>query len=302
MNNQGYRFARLLWLYGEIVAKGPITFRQISDDWERSPRNRSGEPLLHKTFENHRKDVEDMFGIIIDCDRATNSYFIEAGMQPDFSRATLDMLNGALLFNSVASNPHMRRFIRPEQQTGEDSSLLFTVAEALAEGRELRLRYRHNYDAKREAAYRVKPIAVKQFRRRWYVIAELDDGSAYSFPLDRILYLQKGEKTVPSRLDVDALFADSYGIIREDAVVPQLIKLRVEREQANYFRSLPLHSSQRVVNETEGYVTFSLRLCPTYDFVMELMSHGPRVEVLEPQSLRAEIAARVEEMSKLYKN
>ena len=178
--------------------------------------------------------------------------------------------------------------------------MLFTVTDALAEGRDLQLRYRHNYDPKRETAYRVKPIALKQFRCRWYMIAELDDGSTYSFPLDRIMQLTKGEKVSPSRHNVDELFADAYGIIREASTPPEKIILKVEREQANYFLSRPLHASQRVVERTSEFVTFSLRLCPTYDFVMELLSHGPKVEVVAPQSLRTSIAARINEMSTIY--
>ncbi len=300
MNNQGYRFARLLWLYGEIVGKGPISFRQIADDWKSSALNRDGEPLRHKTFENHRTDVEDLFGIIIDCNRATNTYYIAPEMQPDFSRATMDMLNGALLFNRVQSNPGMSRYIRPEQN-GEDSSLLFEATDALAEGRALNLLYRHNYDPSRETAYCVKPIAVKQFRCRWYLIAELAGGATYSFPLDRILKIEKGDRIEPSRLDVDSLFADSFGIIREESIPAQEVTLKVEREQANYFLSLPLHASQRVLEENEDYVTFRLRVCPTYDFIMELMSHGSKVEVLKPASLRQHIADKIQEMSNLYK-
>lgn len=297
MSTQGYRFARLFWLYGEIVSKGPITYRQISDDWQRSALNCEGDELKPKTFENHRKDVEDMFGIIIDCDRSTNTYYISG--QLDFSKATMDMLNGALLFNKVQANPGMSRYIRPEQ-SGEDSSLLFTVTYAIAEGRELKLRYRHNYDHKRETAYCVKPIAVKQFRNRWYIIAELEDGSTYSFPLDRILLLAKGEKTSPSKLDVDELFADAFGIIREAAILVEKITLKVEREQANYFISRPLHSSQTIVERTDDFVTFSLRVCPTYDFIMEILSHGPKVEVLAPQSLRNVIFDRVKKLYNMY--
>lgn len=299
MNNQGYRFARLLWLYGEIVTKGPISYKQIDEDWKRSSLNRSGEGLSHRTFENHRKDVEDLFNIIIECDRATNLYSLAPGSVPDFGRSTMEMLNVALLFNRVQTNPQMTRFIRPEESF-EDSSLLFMATDAISECRELKLRYRHNYDPAREEAYTVKPIAVKQFRRRWYIIAELTDGSTYSFPLDRILLMKKGEKTSPSSFDVDELFTDSFGIIREKEIHPENITLIVEREQANYFLSQPLHKSQKVVKETADSVTFSLRLCPTYDFIMEILSHGPKVEVLAPQSLRNQIKQKITQLSQIY--
>ena len=292
-------FARYLWLYGEIVSKGPITFETINDDWTRSTLNDSGTPMPHKTFENHRKAIEDMFNISIECNRTNNTYYIEPHSQPDFSKAAMDMLNGALIFSRVHVNPEMRKYIRPEQ-SGEDSTMLFTVTDALAECRDLKLRYRHNYAPAREFNYTVKPIAVKQFRRRWYLIAETENETPYSFALDRVVDIEKGNKVIPSQIDVDDLFIDAYGIIREAATPVEDITLKVEREQANYFISRPLHASQRIIEQNNNTVTFSLRLCPTYDFMMELLSHGAKIEVLAPQSLRDQISAKIEEMSNLY--
>ncbi|MDE6032456.1 MAG: WYL domain-containing protein, partial [Muribaculaceae bacterium] len=45
---------------------------------------------------------------------------------------------------------------------------------------------------------------------------------------------------------------------------------------------------------------FSLRICPTYDFIMEILSHGPKVEVLAPQSLRNQIKQIITQLSKIY--
>ena len=292
-------FARYLWLYGEIVSKGPITFETINDDWTRSMLNETGAPMPHKTFENHRKAIEDMFNISIECNRTNNTYYIEPYSQPDFSKATMDMLNGALLFNRVQANPQMSKYIRLEESC-EDSAMLFTVTDALAESRGLKLIYWHNFDPTRETIYQVKPIAIKQFRRRWYLIAELEKGTTYSFALDRIVDIEKGDKVISSQIDVDDLFIDAYGIIREAATTVEDITLKVEREQANYFISRPLHASQRIIEQNNNTVTFSLRLCPTYDFMMELLSHGAKIEVLAPQSLREQISARIKEMSNLY--
>lgn len=298
MNSQGYRFARLLWLYGEIASRGSVTFRQLSESWANATINHNKEPLSHKTFENHRRDVQNLFDINIDCDRSTNSYYISA--QPVFDKATQDLLNGALLFNRVKSNPNMCRHIFPEQKSGDDTSKLFTAIDAISESRELFLRYRHNYDRQREQEYHIKPIAVKQFRNRWYIISELSNGETYSFPLDRVLFIKKGEKIEPSHLNIDEMFADAFGIIRDESVKAEEVIIKVEREQSNYFRSLPLHPSQQEISVTADSVTFRLRLAPTYDFIMELLSHGPKVEVLAPQSLRNLMSSTIKEMSKLY--
>lgn len=99
---------------------------------------------------------------------------------------------------------------------------------------------------------------------------------------------------------MDELFSDAFGIIREAGVKAERVILKVEREQANYFLSRPLHHTQTVLEEIEDYIKFTLKLCPTYDFIMEILSHGPKVEVLAPEFLRIHIAERINEMSKLY--
>ncbi|MDE7370131.1 MAG: WYL domain-containing protein, partial [Muribaculaceae bacterium] len=293
-----YRFARLLWLYGEIISKGFVTFQQISESWANSSLNRTGSPLSHKTFENHRKDVEDLFGINIECNRADNTYYVLS--QPNFAKAACDMLNGALLFNNLRFNPQIRDHVYPEQKYNEDTSKLFKVTEAILESRELRLRYRHNYDCNRECDYQIKPIAIKQFRNRWYIIGELEIGNTYSFPLDRVISMEKGDIIESSKINAEDLFADSFGIIRDESVKAEEILIKVEREQSNYFKSLPLHSSQQVVSEMTDSVIFRLKLEPTYDFIMELLSHGAKVEVLQPQSLRDTMISKIKEMTKIY--
>lgn len=178
--------------------------------------------------------------------------------------------------------------------------MVFAALEAIEERRALKIRYKHNYDTSRETEYIIHPIAVKQFRRRRYLIAELEDRTTYSFPFDRILTLAKGEVIELSDTDIDVLFSDAYGIIREPGVPVEKIILKGEREQANHFLSRPLHHSQCVLENNGGYIILRLILSPTYDFIMEVHSHGPKVEVLAPESLRSKIAAIINEMSKIY--
>ena len=300
-NKKGILFARYLWLYGELVGKGPISYYDINEDWQNSTINEDSEELPHKTFENHRKALEDMFNISIECDRKTNKDYIEKGAEPNFAKATMDMLNGAFLFYRLQTYPQVQKYIVPELN-GNEYEILFSIVDAITEERDLTILYRHNYDVKREMKYKVKPIALKQFRRRWYLIAELENGKTYSFSLDRILNISKGEKTEVSILNINDMFKDAFGIIREDSITSERIVLKVEREQANYFLSRPLHSSQTITETSDQFITFSLILCPTYDFVMEILSHGPKVEILEPQSLRRKITDKIDQMKKLYTN
>jgi predicted DNA-binding transcriptional regulator YafY len=66
-------------------------------------------------------------------------------------------------------------------------------------------------------------------------------------------------------------------------------------------KDLPLHPSQIVAKEDGDSVYFALRLIPNPNFIMELCRHGAALEVLSPQSLREEVAARLEQALKLYR-
>ena len=72
---QVHLFRRYLWLYECITSHGPITFEGIRERWERSSLS-SGDTLPHKTFENHRQAVQELFDVEIVCNRRDNTYYI----------------------------------------------------------------------------------------------------------------------------------------------------------------------------------------------------------------------------------
>lgn len=295
--SQAYVFRRYMWLYETLLSTGGATFEEIDRLWQRSSLG-DGLPLPHKTFENHRRAVEEFFDVEIVCDRATNEYSIKSeGMESE--TRLHEMMSSAIMLKNLMSSADLERYVHLEKIYG-GNEFLQTIIKALTDKRELRLRYRHNYDSAMEEEIIVKPVGIKLFRQRWYLIAEKPGGKHYSYSLDRIMDVACGENVKPSKLSIDRIFADSYGIIVEDGVNAEDIVLKVEREQANYFKSLPLHSSQHVIEEGD-FVTLALRVAPTYDFIMEILSHGPRVEVVAPESVRAKIANRIAQMDELYR-
>lgn len=82
--------------------------------------------------------------------------------------------------------------------------------------------------------------------------------------------------------------ANSYGIIVDERIKPEEVIIKAYGVKAKYINTLPLHSSQKVVEQSETYTTFSLYLRPTYDLRQELLSHGEELEVLRPQWFREE--------------
>ncbi len=78
--------------------------------------------------------------------------------------------------------------------------------------------------------------------------------------------------------------------------------IRANEDHKHYLRSLPLHLSQREIEDCGEYADFELYLAPTYDFVMKLLQMGAMVEVIRPASLRKTMKGWISDMSELYKN
>jgi predicted DNA-binding transcriptional regulator YafY len=57
----------------------------------------------------------------------------------------------------------------------------------------------------------------------------------------------------------------------------------------DYLKSLPLHPSQEVLHDSEDEFRIKLRLRITPDFIMEILSRGWSLKVIQPDSLRERV-------------
>jgi predicted DNA-binding transcriptional regulator YafY len=173
---------------------------------------------------------------------------------------------------------------------------LIPVMQAMLDNATLSLQYK-KYQSTRAEARRIQPYAVKEFEKRWYIVAYSEEAKGLrTYAMDRIVAVEPtGEHfQMPKGFDVDALFEASYGIyLPEPGQKPQLVKIRTTEREAAYLEDLPLHPSQLRTGSTE----FVLRVIPNPGFVMELLRHGDRLEVLEPEELRQTLK---EEFKKAY--
>lgn len=63
-------YLRYIWLLDTICqSKYPLTFEDIVKIWDGSPYAYMG-GLSIRTFHEHRKGIEEMFGVIVECDKS----------------------------------------------------------------------------------------------------------------------------------------------------------------------------------------------------------------------------------------
>jgi predicted DNA-binding transcriptional regulator YafY len=74
-------------------------------------------------------------------------------------------------------------------------------------------------------------------------------------------------------------------------------------EQAKYEISKPIHNTQRPPKILEdGRVLIRINVIPNFELTQKILSYGDRVEVLQPISLREEVAQRLDKASRLYQS
>ncbi len=294
---------RYLWLIDILRRRGEMTYEEISSAWERSGVNDNGSLLSKRTLYNHCQAVGRQFGIEITCRRGRNLNFYYIANPEALSD---DSMNSWLIENfSVAT-------LLSENKDMSDKILLEDIPSgrmylddllaAIREEAVVRLSYR-NFSGRGYDDLDVEPLCVKLFKRRWYVLTRLSgSGKLQIFALDRITSLAKtGRKYVyPSDFSPAEFFAPYFGIIALTGEKPETIRLRVFDELKGYLKSLPLHHSQRIVEEADNHLDITVKVAPTFDFVQEILSHREQMEVIAPVSLRIELLDLIMKMRNRY--
>jgi len=146
----------------------------------------------------------------------------------------------------------------------------------------------------------LEPHALKEFKNRWYLIGKEVNGQiAKTFALDRLTNLETINTHFEYPLDptLDAAFKYSFGIMGPETAEPDQIILSFNVVQGKYIKTLPLHETQEIILDNAQELRIKLKLFVTYDLIMELMSYGSNLLVLEPASLAQRLK---EEHQKAY--
>ena len=296
-------FNRYIWLVNTLMQRGKLTFEEISALWQESGLG-DGKPMPLRTFHQHRKAVEELFGIEISCTSSSDgyNYFIKnpQAMQKDKTRQWL--LNSFTLSNMIIAGHNMKDRILFENIPG-GTEYLQPIIEAMQQNKVLELDYQA-YGSHLET-YHLEPYAMKVYRQRWYVVGKLQEQDAIRLlSLDRIIDLRQTDSSfiVPKDFNAERYFANSIGVYVNEDLTPQKIRIRAYGKQVEYLRSLPLHRSQEeVLTKHEQYSEFQYRVCITSELTTELLAMGENIEVLGPQELREEMKKRLETSLTLYK-
>lgn len=288
-------FKRYIWLVDLINRRKYVSFKEISEAWRRSPLNETGEPLSERTFFNHKDAIAGMFGIEILNDRSLGFYIGHSNLGSDETSEW--MLHTLCLNNVLHENADMKDRILMEKVPSSERFLTESIS-AMRDFRVVSLCYQ-SFRHPEPHCFNVRPYCVKYFKQRWYMLGDSDLGLRI-YSLDRFVDMEELEERfeLPKGFDAEEYFRNYFGVIIGEA--PEDVRIRVVPDQVKYFRTLPLHGSQKETVQEDGSSVFSYHIAPTFDFVQEILSHGADVEVLEPAELRERISEDVAGMASRY--
>lgn len=174
------------------------------------------------------------------------------------------------------------------------------VASAVLKRHRLEIRYLgrgRNDVTERE----ISPQRLVHYRENWYVDAWCHlRNDLRSFAVDAIqsaASLDTRCKLVPER-DLDEVLAAGYGIFSGRATA--WATLRFSAERARWVAAEEWHPRQRGRYDEHGRYLLEVPFSDPRELVMDILRHGPQVEVLAPDTLRVDVTGELRRALERY--
>ena len=300
-------FRQYTWLLDTIYRAGKISLEDINRRWIATEMS-GGVEMPRSTFNHHRNNIEEMFGIYIECDRR-DGYRYYIGNPEDLQSANIQhwLVNSLSASTLLAESRDLKDQILLED-IPSGQQFLEPILVAIRNKQMLRINYQRF--GMSDSVKDVEPYCVKLHHQRWYVLVRQPNSQHTGltvYALDRMLnleILQDSHYSIPADFDAKLFFENYFGVYVDPSLTPERVVLRAYGKQPDYFRTLPLHPSQKelstVTDATEPYTDFEYHIAITFDFISELLAKNSWVEVMEPASLRERIMAEIGAMMGRY--
>ncbi|EDM45389.1 hypothetical protein SCB49_06267 [unidentified eubacterium SCB49] len=180
---------------------------------------------------------------------------------------------------------------------------LDTLYQAILKQVVLRITYQ-SFKARHPATMVFHPYILKEFNNRWFLVGRISSKKPIlTLALDRMINIDY-DTAIPYNdggFDGDSYYENTIGVtvLNTDHLLD--IVLKIDRSNAPYVLTKPLHSSQKVIKTTEEKaVIVSLRVHINYELERLILGFGDSIEVLEPRMLRTRIKKKLMRASEKY--
>ena len=305
MSKRGY-ISRYLLILKKLKAKPYSTYEELQGyienqfDYLQMHDDTLNIGFSKRTFQRDIREIRNTFGIDIEYSTKSKGYFISQNEMENMNFQR--MIEAFDMFNSLNLAQDLTPFIHLEKRRPQGTENLYGLLHAIKNKFKIKFSYQKFWEE--EISQRTaEPYALKEFKNRWYILAKDNmDRNIKSFALDRLANLEITTSTFefPKTYSIEENYRYCFGIISPNDEEPQEIVLSFDPFQGKYIKTLPLHDTQQVLVDNEDELQIKLKLCVTHDLVMELLSFGDNMKVLQPKSLVGKIKKAHQKAFKQY--
>lgn len=198
-----------------------------------------------------------------------------------------------------------------QNMQAEHIQLVPEIYDAIEKKQVITFRYHPRYDKEKEREVIVHPYFLKEYNGRWFLIGyePVQGAKTKSFGLDRIvghIFVRDDIEFIPPKEKsfASSYFKDIVGVTIQEKK-NKLKTILIETLDAythGRIMTKPFHSSQRELRPFSSEQTglFSIKVIPNNELDTLLLSFGPHIKVLEPQSYVDSFQEKVRKLSSLY--
>jgi predicted DNA-binding transcriptional regulator YafY len=218
----------------------------------------------------------------------------------------------AKIKSSLGSNVliYLDRFHRWFYTTSPDrhdyanrSQVISDLQIALEDRRSVRLSYCSEHDVAPSTREVIPHSFVKHHGALYLSAHAQGDAKEKTYKVDRIESVALGASPAhpPDGFDITSHMANSFGVYQSDG--PSMtVKVRFAPAVARYVAESRRHTSQRLTHEPDGGLIADFTLTSTVEIKSWILSFGAKAVVLEPETLRQEVAADLARALAAYNN
>lgn len=294
MSKRGY-ISRYLLILKKLKVKPYSTYEELQNyienqfDFLQMQDDTLNIGFSKRTLQRDLKEIRNVFGIDIEYSKTNKGYYISQSETENMNFQR--MIEAFDMFNSLNLAQDLTPFIHLEKRRPQGTENLYGLLHAIKNKLKIKFTYQKFWEE--EVSQRlVEPYALKEFKNRWYILAkDSKDNNIKSFALDRLTNLEITTQhyQYPDNYSIEQNYRYCFGIISPNGSEPQDIILSFDPFQGKYIKTLPLNETQEVLVDNDQETRIKLKLCLTHDLVMELLSFGDNMKVIEPKSLADEI-------------
>jgi len=176
------------------------------------------------------------------------------------------------------------------------------IHKAVINKKTLEIKYQ-SFKAREATPIMIYVYLLKEYRNRWFAVGQKKDGGMITLALDRIVSIKELDKEKYQKNTIfnsDTFYDNAIGVTKtlNQRELPIIFKL--DKLNAPYAITKPLHSSQKILKEEIDGTIFSIDVIWNFELERELLGFGEAIEIIAPRNLRKKIKGRLYTAFKKY--